>query len=241
MYSPIILLPARPNKPHRKYHAGAAYAWALQRSGAIPLAVFPCTCAPHQLDEILAKADGLLLPGGDDVHPLLYGQQPQPGIAEVSQQQDEFEMTLADRALRRGLPLLGICRGLQLLNVLYGGTLLQDIPRHKSNDCILHQQTAPLSSPWHAVKVEPNSRIATIYSHLLQQDHTLLVNSIHHQAIASLAKGWKITAVAPDGVIECIEQEGEQFVVAVQWHPEELPSHSVIFDAFVEAAKKRRC
>ena len=238
---PLILVTTSGDNRCRKHCIGSAYIDAIYKSGAIPLAAFPDPDNPQNTDGVLSKADGLLLIGGDDVHPLLYGQDPQPALGVVSKKRDDFEIALVLAALSINLPVLAICRGMQVINVAFGGTLFQDIATAKQGRAILHEQTAPRDTLWHSVSIEPQSRLAQIYAGLFEKNHTLPVNSIHHQAVDKVAEGWKVTAVAPDGIIEAIEKESEGFAVAVQWHPEELPGHRVIFDAFVHAARMRHC
>jgi len=235
--SPLILVTTSEVGYVTKYGVRSHYINSIYKSGGLPVAVFPGPNHGDDFDELMSLAGGVMLTGGDDLHPLIYGQQPRPGIGGVSRRRDDFELALARRAIAWGLPILGICRGMQVLNVACGGTLHQDICALGLKDGILHAQTAPRDTEWHTVSMEPQSRLADIFGHLCGDGRTLQVNSIHHQAVASVAARWKVTAVAPDGIIEGIESEDHDFAVGVQWHPEELPRHSVIFDAFVDAAK----
>jgi putative glutamine amidotransferase len=188
---------------------------------------------------IYGRLDGLLLPGGVDVAPALYGEDPHPKLGKVEGPLDEAELVLARWALADGLPLLGVCRGIQTLNVAAGGTLYQDLPSQYPG--ALRHSCSPPDYPRqhraHAVHVEPGSRLATILN-----AHETMVNSRHHQAVKDLAPGFVVSARAPDGVIEGIEGEDERFAVGIQWHPESLaaddPQMLALFQALVRAARQ---
>lgn len=216
----------------------STYVNAILRAGGLPLLGFPYSSnAESVVESLLAKVDGLLLTGGKDLHPLLFGEQPQKGIGLVFPERDDFEIALARRALELEIPVLGICRGMQVLNVAAGGTLHQDIANDAS--LISHAQTAARSREWHSVSFEPTSKLAEVFRETIG-NRSLNVNSIHHQAVANVAGGWVVSAVAPDGIIEAIECPTREFAIGVQWHPEELERHSVLFSAFLAAAQSRR-
>ena len=179
-----------------------------------------------------AALDGLLFSGGVDVDPRHFGQPPHPSI-EVDEERDQFELPLARRALEAGLPVLGICRGMQLLNVVAGGSLIQHLEGHRLGP-------DSVQSGQHVVRVAPDSELAAI----LGRDE-VPVNSRHHQAVGSdeLAPGLTPTAWSPDGVIEAFERPGEGWLVAVQWHPERVdevdPACRRLAEALVERASSR--
>lgn len=180
----------------------------------------------------LGGMDGLLLSGGGDIAPHLYGEEPRAKLRGVDRERDEYELSLTKEALRRGIPVLAICRGIQVLAVAAQGRLIQDLSQM---DGINHWQTAPRSQPHHWVEVLPGTRLRDIL-----EVERLFVNSFHHQAVAQVPPGFRIAARS-GGVIEAIESEGEKFALGVQWHPECMwrgdPLALRIFQAFVEACR----
>ena len=174
----------------------------------------------HAAPRGLEGLRGLVLTGGGDVDPSLYGEEPHALTSHVLRQRDELERDLIEEAERRDLPILGICRGLQMLNVARGGTLRQHVEGHKETD--------------HTVRPEPESRIALYVG---AEDYT--VNSRHHQAIGRPGRGLVVTARAADGVVETVEDPEQRFLVAVQWHPEDrLATRDFrIFSAFAKAVR----
>jgi putative glutamine amidotransferase len=211
-----------------------SYVRALVRAGAAPLLIPPLTDR-DLLHALYERLDGLLLPGGGDVHPARYGEPIHEKCGSISPDRDEAELALAQWAMDDGLPLLGICRGIQVLNVALGGSLYQDIqaqvPGAERHDWGSEFPRDYLS---HLVTVAPETRLA----HLLESP-SLPVNSMHHQALKDIASRLAVTARTPDGIVEGIEAGDHPFAVAVQWHPEELAEHDPraqrLFDALVEA------
>ena len=183
-------------------------------------------------------SEGMLLAGGDDIDPAYYDEKTLPECGLITPIRDTWEMPLCREALHRHLPLLGICRGLQVLNVALGGSLVQDLPSQRPDSPICHQQTQPPEVATHPVRVDAQSRLA----HIIGAE-SLMTNSHHHQAVKQLASGLTATAWAQDGIIEGAEKIDEPFCVAVQWHPERLWSqpdglpHRALFAALVDAAK----
>jgi putative glutamine amidotransferase len=194
-------------------------------------------------DAALAGLDGLILTGGDDVAPARYGETAHPKTVEAEAARDEFEIALVNGARAQQLPLFAICRGVQVLNVACGGTLVQDIPS-EINGALNHSLTVPPNSPYslaHEVWVEKDSLLSKLMTDRLTAD-TCEVNSRHHQAVKDVAKGFRVTATAPDGVIEAIEDPAARFCLGVQWHPENFwrtGEFRALFEGFLEAANRR--
>jgi putative glutamine amidotransferase len=218
------------------YRFNGLYPAALAASGADPIAI-PLDLPEESLASIYARLDGLCLSGGVDVDPQEYGEQPHPKLGNVDGARDATELTLTRWALRDDLPILGICRGIQLLNVAAGGSLYQDIGAQIDGALRHNYQLA--ESPWerctHAVQVVEGSRIASILGST--RVHT---NSFHHQAVNQPGEGLRIAAWASDGVVEAVEDPSHRFVIGVQWHPEGMystdPAAQRLFAAFVEGA-----
>ena len=203
-----------------------AYVRALTRAGLVPLLV-PPVLDPDAACAALDRVQGLVLTGGEDVEPSRYGAAPHPKLGETDAARDAVELALIAGAERRRLPVLAICRGIQILNVALGGTLYQDLASERGGGAIDHADTAAR----HALRVEPESLL----------HHTLgtlgaSVNSRHHQAIRELAPALRATAWAEDGVIEGVERAGGAalWTLAVQWHPED-DTEDALFRGFAEA------
>jgi putative glutamine amidotransferase len=214
------------------------YARSLEGAGLIPLIVPPLN-DPTRVGEILDSAGGLLLTGGEDVNPDLYGAEPHPKLGEIQPVRDATELALLKAARDRGTPVLAICRGIQLLNVAYGGTLYQDLPsEHPSS--VNHDSEKSRDSRTHDVTITPGTRLAAATGAT-----TMAVNSYHHQAVRQLGDGLRVTAVAPDGVIEGVEVDDPSWwVLSVQWHPEDLTTDvrtwdRGIFKAFADEIARR--
>jgi putative glutamine amidotransferase len=192
-----------------------AYSQAVLNCGGAPLLV-PISQDKYTLAAICGRIDGLILTGGPDINPRFYKEEPRHGLMDVDEAQDRMELELTRRALDAGLPVLGICRGLQVLNVAMGGTLVQDIPRQVPEACN-HSPRADRSTVSHKVRIEPHTHLQRIL-----QRRSLWVNSKHHQAVNQPAPGLSVCAVATDGIIEALEAADHPYVLAVQWHPEGL-------------------
>jgi putative glutamine amidotransferase len=207
------------------------YLAAVRAAGLEPVTLTPASRV--DLDSI----DGLLLTGGSDVDPARYGEERTIGCEAPDGERDEFEIRLVELALADRLPILAICRGIQLLNVALGGTLIQDLPT-----TALHRVRNPDDPPGrhavaHTIRVAPGTRLASIVG-----AGEFAVNSRHHQAVKRVAPSLMVSAVAPDGVIEAVEMPGDDFVVAVQWHPEDRVHVSEgdrkLFEAFAQAIER---
>lgn len=219
-----------------RFYLGRHYSEAIEAAGGAPLHI---SLIPRReyLAALLDEVDGILLPGSDsDVDPLRYGREPHPGLGVVQPLKDATDLMVLEEVERRGLPLLGICFGMQVLNVARGGTLIQDI-RSELPEAIKHQQGAPRSRRSHRVRLLEGSLLAQ----LAGQDGAL-VNSHHHQAIETVGRELVATAWTSDGLVEGLEDpRGDRFALGVQWHPEiaweEDDFSRALFDRFVNAAR----
>ena len=210
----------------------AAYVTALESAGLIPLIVPPLSRASAAA-VILDSVSGLVLTGGEDVDPARYGEKRHEKIRSINAARDATEIALIEGAKARGKPVLAICRGIQILNVALGGTLVQDIPSQLDTK-IAHDEDSPRNSRSHDISIEPGSLIAKAVG----TEHCT-VNSFHHQSVKRVADGMRVTARSPDGVIEGLESTDDWWVIAVQWHPEEMtdspePWDRGLFKAFAQ-------
>lgn len=226
------------DQDHYLISINESYVKAVSATGAVPLLI-PLGLPGEHLDIMIGRLDGIIFTGGGDMLPEQYGSQPHPKVDGVDTDRDRVEMHLAQCAISAGLPMLGICRGLQVINVALGGTLYEDIPDQRAG-ALQHQFDAgwPRNHLAHPVNIEPGSRLARILG-----EHEILVNSLHHQGIRDLAPAAAAVAYAPDGLIEAIELRSHPYGLAVQWHPEELTEHAsmrAIFADFVRAAARPR-
>jgi putative glutamine amidotransferase len=221
--------------PQREMALGMRYLVALEAAGAIPIVTPPLP--PELARSLLTRVDGVCLSGGPDLDPEAYGERRHERTGPVESELDAFELALARAADEDELPILAICRGMQVLNVARGGTLHQHLPDLHAGD-VVHRQSAPGTETTHQVTIRESSRIAR----MLERTRTD-VNSFHHQGVARLGSGLVITGRAPDGTVEAIEAMDREFVIGVQWHAETLvarPEQAALFEAFVEAACNRR-
>lgn len=242
---PTIHIPVTSDRRRRpEFRLRASYVRAVLGAGGAPLLVPPIPPADAAGQP---RPGGLLLPGGGDVAPSRYGAEDSGAVRLVDPERDEWEIALTRRALEEGWPILAICRGIQLLNVAAGGTLIQDIPT-EFPDALCHATPPdrPLHHDAHGVRLLAGSRLACIYGAgdgAALGDASVRVNSRHHQAVRDVAPGLRPTAWAPDGIVEGLETDGPSespFVVGVQWHPEDLAPRDgatrALFRAFVAAA-----
>jgi putative glutamine amidotransferase len=214
------------------------YEEAIRRAGGTVRVLDRATDRPTT---VVGLVDGLVLPGGKDVLPSLYGEPAHPSYAADEPGRDEYELELARLAADRDMPLLAICRGMQVLTVARGGSLVQHIPDFVGSH-IDHKPAESTSAIVHSVWVTGGSLLADLLRDSLE-DEALPVNSQHHQAPRTLGRGLVVTATAPDGVIEAIEDPGQRFCVGVQWHPESFyrtGEFRPLFEAFIEACRRER-
>jgi putative glutamine amidotransferase len=240
---PLIAVPAYPVKAGRiqgwekpGVAAPAPYVEALQRAGAREAILMPVAIDDGDAAEVLERFDGLLLMGGGDLQPEEYGQERREQVYGVVPNRDRFELALARAAVDRGVPTLAICRGHQVLNVALGGALDQHITERAG---VAHGKPGvPGGSSVHDIDLEPGSRLAEAMgvTHASCSSH-------HHQAVEHTGAALRVTARAPDGVVEGIELDGDSWIVGAQWHPEDTaaddPAQQRLFDTFVRHAAKR--
>lgn len=212
----------------------SCYVNSVIKAGGIPV-VIPITTDEEVVAEQVKLLDGIILTGGEDINPLLYKEEPNITVKEVLPIRDTFDGLLLKHAIANKIPVFGTCRGQQFINVFFGGTLYQDIPT-MANSYIKHNQGGNWKIGTHTIYIKKGSWLDSV----LGKDE-IIVNSFHHQAVKSLAPGFKITALSKDGIVEGIERESGSFCVAVQFHPEMMqeisPLMVELFKAFVQKCK----
>lgn len=213
---PLIGITMRLEHHTRRFYLGRDYCEAVYAAGGSPIHI-PLTTDREQIDDIVSRIDGVLLPGCDsDPDPALYGDDPHPNLGTVIPEKDATDLAVIEEAEERNLPVLGICFGMQILNVARGGSLIQDIPSQVKN-AINHQQGIPRERNSHRIRIESGSLIGE----LANSKTNVVVNSHHHQAVKAVGEGLRATSWTSDGVIESIEDlSPERKVFGVQWHPE---------------------
>lgn len=237
---PLIGISGSLDEKETQHFVLRCYTNALMAAGAVPMLLSPAMNS-DMIDRTLDALDGVFLAGGNDLAPDLFGEEPVEKLGEVNPLRDRFEMELIQKAFERKMPVFGICRGIQSMNVAMGGSLWQDLPsQYRTADGqppMLHRQTAMDCYTSHRVKVEKDTML---YS-LVKTDE-IRVNSFHHQAIKQTAPVLRVTACATDGVIEAVECPQHPFFLGVQWHPERYFDHQAdamaLFEAFSQAASR---
>jgi len=218
------------------------YLKALERAGGHARVL---RAGHDRLPETLDECDGILLTGGADVDPTRYGDSDTLDSVEIDPERDEYEFALTRAALDRDLPLFAICRGVQLLNVVAGGTLVQDIPTAMTSE-LVHKRGRPprvKSTDAHQIIVTPKTKLASLLREATDASGHVAVNSRHHQAVKQLAPGFVVSAAAPDGIVEAIEKPSATFCLGVQWHPENYwrtGEFRELFEGLVAAARSWR-
>jgi putative glutamine amidotransferase len=227
----IAVTLARMSDRPETFRVHESYLRPLTALGLAPLGLLPGT-DPEAVAQLVAGVDGVMLPGGVDVNPSRYGQRVLP-TSSIDDDADELELAVVAEARRRRIPVLGICRGAQVLNVALGGTLHQ----HLSNEILDHKPGVPLQRTVHDLQIVPDSLLHNILGGHIGH-HSIAVNSCHHQAIATVGTGLRAVAWAQDGVVEAVESEDPRWwVMAVQYHPEALGADSVHAELFAAFAK----
>ena len=229
---PIIGLTSSYSSDKKSYTIPESYVNAVERSGAVPVILPPTFDA--DIGTFLKLVDGIILTGGVDVDPQLYGENPIPLQGSIDPLRDSFELLLTKAALDMCKPIFAICRGIQVLNVAAGGTLYQDV-NGQMKGSLKHRQQAPTYHPSHKVRLEAGSRLNGIFG-----KSSVGVNSFHHQAVKDIAPGFRATAWADDGLIEAIELDGSDYIVGVQWHPERMIDGEMLklFKAFTATLQR---
>lgn len=232
---PLIGITAGLNDQEKYQVLSRYFMEAITTQGALPV-MLPLTTDEALLRSYVDELDGFLFSGGADVDPLLFGQWQKIGCGSICPPRDAHELALAKLLLQRNdKPVLGICRGLQVLNIALGGDIYQDLPSEYEGDLIAHRQKQPSYYPSHPVSVAEGSLL-----HHITGKQELMVNSLHHQALHEMG-AWQVCATAPDGVIEAAELPKHPFFMGVQWHPERLyesdPAANALFAAFVDSCR----
>lgn len=226
--SNLMTISEGPFAGHGRLFVNQGYVDSVVKAGGIPV-ILPLVTDPETIKEQLASLSGLILSGGHDVHPSLYAEEPHPLLGETSSERDAYEYQVLHIATELQIPILGICRGMQVMNVYFGGTLHQDLTLAKEelNPAHIGQFNLDL----HDVALKPS--LASIF-----KLEALKVNSYHHQAIKEVAPGWTIAAISTDGIVEGIENLSRHWQKGVQWHPEvQYREMEPLFSAFIAAAR----
>ncbi len=211
------------------------YARGIEKGGGLPLNI-PVIKSEEYMDEIVDRCDGFLFSGGLDISPSYYDALPDSNCGKVVPERDEFELKLLEKAIKTNKPILGICRGIQLINVYYNGTLKQDIDDHRDGLNHHYLTKFPRWYKAHEVEIEENSHLEKIFS-----DKIIMTNSLHHQSLERVGKGLTVVAKASDGIVEGVEDKDKNFLLGVQWHPEMMyykhEEQLKVFEYFIKKAK----
>lgn len=235
MRKPIVGITLQIDYDDNKYWSRPTYFNSLLACGAIPM-VFPVTGDPEIVDQLTDTVDGVIFSGGFDVHPSIYGEEVAPYCRKISPERDEFENLLIKSVREKKIPSIGICRGIQVMNAMLGGTLYQDIASQREN-YVVHSEGPVFEKMLHTVDIIENTPLSRIIP-----EKTIDVNSVHHQAIKDVAPPLAAMAISEDGLVEAVYDPSQPFFVGVQWHPEgsfRVDENSRrIFGAFVDAVKE---
>jgi putative glutamine amidotransferase len=238
MSSPIIGVTAYRNLSRSgfsQFSASENYIQAMIQAGACPLMI-PPGLNQEDLGDLLSRLDGILFSGGGDIHPQFYGAELHPLVSDVDLERDKLELALLEKSLQQRMPILGICRGFQLINIGLGGSLYEDIQEQKpQSDKHNYSSGWPRDYLAHPVTLETGNFLAKLIGQT-----QIEVNSLHHQGIRQLAAGLEVLGSAPDGILEAVQIKDYPYGVAVQWHPEEMPGDPgmrALFRSFVMAAQ----
>ncbi|EKU50455.1 gamma-glutamyl-gamma-aminobutyrate hydrolase family protein [Staphylococcus massiliensis] len=220
---------------HKRFFLNEDYVDAVIKNNGVPI-LLPIHEDASILKQQVEMLDGLIITGGQDISPLIYGEDPMPLLGEVNPKRDQYDLKLLDLAIQREIPILGICRGMQIINVFFGGTMWQDIS-YKDGVTYKHFQQGETTDLTHKVSIAKDTKL-----YQLLQTETLMVNSFHHQTIHHLASPLKATATANGGIIEGFEHKDYDFLLGVQWHPEMLHQTEDVmnrlFDFVIQSDRK---
>lgn len=217
MAIPLIGLTASHDTKANSLNLRCNYINAVRDAGGIPI-ILPLELADEEAEQLSHLLDGVIFTGGPDIHPFLFGEETHPGCGDISSLRDHLELSFFTRMYQQRKPILGICRGMQLINIALGGNIYQDIPlEFHEEPSIAHQQPFQYSAPAHTIIIEGETKLAQIAG-----CSTIKVNSMHHQAVKVPAPGLTICGRASDGLIEAFEMPGYPYLQGVQWHPEYL-------------------
>lgn len=225
------------HKEQRQYNSvDCNYINSIILAGGLPV-LLPIIDNKEDIKEYLNNIDGLIFSGGEDILPAIYGENPINELRAISTKRDSFEIELFKLAYDMDKPILGICRGIQLINVASGGTLYQDIYTQRENTLGHSPTKIERNSLYHFIDIEKGSKLSDIFN-----EEKIMVNSFHHQSVKNVSQEFKITARSYDGIIEAIEAKNKKFVVGVQWHPEALvinhKEFAKLFEQLIDAAKR---
>lgn len=219
---------------YKRAYVNDDYVQSVLRAGGIPL-ILPIVEDLAVIESYIEQIDGLIMSGGHDVNPILFNEEPSNKLGDILPERDAFDIALIKSCMKAKKPLLGICRGEQILNVANGGTLYQDLS-FAPNSSIKHNQKTNYDFATHSVDIEKGSKLYEILG------EEILVNSFHHLAVKDVAPDFKIVATSKDGIVEGIEKIGDEFIIGVQWHPEMLSKKysnmAKLFERLVAEAKK---
>lgn len=222
---------------YKRTYVNKDYVDAVIKNGGLPV-ILPFNEDKEIIKELVSCIDGLILSGGHDVAPFNYGEEPEQRLGEIFPERDKFDFMLLSEAKKKGIPILGICRGFQIINTYEGGTLYQDLSYIDSVPVYKHSQGHSPELRTHSIEIAENSILHEVFG-----VKEMKVNSFHHQALKKVAEGYKVSAKAKDGVIEAIEAENYPFLVGVQWHPEMLvkmyEDMNKLFTVLVNKAEER--
>lgn len=236
---PIVGIVPSINEKTNQYYSNIENAAAIKLAGGLPF-LLPYIKDEEDLLQVVDKIDGLYLAGGNDVDPHYFSEDPHEKLKEVNPTRDAFELSLLTHMLTLDKPILGVCKGMQMINVALGGDLYQDIRTQAKKEVMQHIQKASINYPSHTIYIEQDTMLAD----MTKKTH-IKVNSHHHQAVRNLGKNLLISAQTNDGIIEAIESTSHRFVLGVQWHPECMVqvddgSSKTIYETFINNCKKHR-
>lgn len=235
MKKPLIALTPLWDKKLNSYWMLPGYMDLIIKNGGVPV-MLPFAEGEAAMEKIAQTFDGFVFTGGDDIKPDYYNEKKVPECADDCEERDKLEFALFKEVIKTGKPVLGICRGMQFLNVAMGGSLYQDLPSMRKSD-VVHRQGQPYDGDIHTVEVYNDSLL-----HKIVKQDTISVNSLHHQAVKDLGKGVKACGIAPDGLVEAVYSPDHKFFLGVQWHPEmrfaKDENSMAIGKAFVDACKE---